>query len=374
MRAREVYLDYNASAPPRACVLEALRNWPAQAANPSSTHAAGRTARERMDTARGQVAALVGATPEQVIFNSGATEGNNTVLSAFAGQRIWVSAIEHPSILEAAPDAVRLPVTPGGTLDLEALDRLMETVPPPALISVMAVNNETGVIQPLEEVVRRARRCNAAVHVDAVQAAGRIPLDIGALGADILTLSSHKIGGLPGTGALVLGACAPPPVLLRGGGQERRARAGTENIPGIVAFGLVAREAREDMDRVRTIATLRDDLESRIKTLASQALFFGQDAPRVGNTSLFALPGLSSRTAVMHMDLCGVAVSAGAACSSGVVKSGAVLRAMGVPEDVASNALRVSMGWGTTGEEVDRFLTAFEVLVDRIEGRKRAGP
>ena len=374
MRAREVYLDYNASAPPRACVLEALGNWPARAANPSSTHAAGRTAKQKMETARAQVAALVGAAPEQVIFNSGATEGNNTVLSAFAGQTIWVSAIEHPSILEAAPDAVRLPVTPRGTLDLEAFDRLLKTAPPPALISVMAVNNETGVIQPLEEVVRRARRCNAAVHVDAVQAAGRMDLDIGVLGADILTLSAHKIGGLPGTGALVLGACAPPPALLRGGGQERRARAGTENVPGIVAFGLAACEAREEVGRAGAAAALRDDLESRIKARAPQTLFFGRDAPRVGNTSLFALSGLSSRTAVMHMDLCGVAVSAGAACSSGVVKSGAVLRAMGVPEDVASNALRVSMGWSTTGEDVDRFLAAFGALVDRVEERRRAGP
>lgn len=368
MRPDPVYLDYNAGAPPRLCVLDRLRNWPAEAANPSSVHGPGRAARGMIEAARVDVAALVGADPAQVVFNSGATEANNTVLKAFAGRRILVSAIEHPSVHEAAPEAERIPVTPDGIVDLETLDSMIKKGEPPALIAVMLVNNETGVIQPLPDVVRLARRCNAAVLVDAAQAAGRIPIDMAQLGTDFLTLSAHKIGGLPGSGALVLGSCMPPPVLLQGGGQERRARAGTENVLGITAFGLAAREAFETLDSYAAVSTFRDDLESRLKALLPDTVFFGRAAPRVANTTLFALPGIPARTALMHLDLSGIAVSSGSACSSGVVKPSAVLRSMGVGEDLAACALRVSMGWGTTGEEIDRLLSSLGELAKRVRG------
>lgn len=369
MKSNSVYLDYNASAPLRASVLARLRAWPANPANPSSVHRFGRTARGEVEEARAQVAALVGVDPSQVIFNSGATEANNTVLSAFAGQRVLVSAIEHPSILEATPQAERIPVTPEGRVDLNALESLIKTGAPPALICVMGVNNETGVIQPVQDVLTLARRCNAALHIDAAQAAGRIPMDMGALGADFLTVSAHKIGGLPGCGALVLGSCQPPPVLLRGGGQEKQARAGTENVPGIVAFGLAARDAREGLDLYAELSVLRDTLESRVEAIAPDVRFFGRSAPRVANTSLLALPGLTSQTALMHMDLEGVAISSGSACSSGVVKPSPTLRTMGISEDLASCALRVSMGWDTTGADIDRFLTAFDAMVTRLKTR-----
>lgn len=370
MRLETVYLDYNAGAPPRPCVLNRLRTWPAEAANPSSLHGPGRTARGMIETARADVAALVGADPAQVVFNSGATEGNNTVLASFTGRRILVSAIEHPSVLEAAPDAERIPVTPEGVIDLEALEPLIKTGSPPALLCVMLVNNETGVIQPVDDVIRLARRCNAAVLIDAAQAAGRIPLDMRVIGADFMTFSAHKIGGLPGVGALVLGNCIPPPVLLRGGGQEHRARAGTENVPGIVAFGLAARDAKSGLATYADLATLRNTLESHVESRAPETVFFGRSSPRVPNTSLFAVPGLPSQTALIHMDLAGISISSGSACSSGVVRPSAVLRAMSVPETFAPCALRVSLGWGTTGGDVDRFIAAFDTMIDRMKARR----
>lgn len=364
-----VYLDYNAGAPLRAPVLESLRAWSPDPANPSSVHAFGRQARSKIEAARGDVAALANVDPAQVIFNSGATEGNNSVLAAFAGQRILTSAIEHPSVSEAAPQAERIPVTPDGLIDLNALDRLIKTGAPPALICAMLVNNETGVIQPIADISALARRCGAALHVDGAQAAGRIPLDMAHLGADFLTLSAHKIGGLSGSGALVLGSCRPPPVLLHGGGQENRARAGTENLCGIMAFGLAARAAQKGLDSYAQIARLRDHLESRVEAVAPAARFFGRAAPRVANTSLFALPGLNAQTALIHMDMEGIAISSGAACASGVVKPSPTLLAMGETQAMASCALRVSMGWDTTEPDIARFISAFETMANRLKAR-----
>lgn len=367
-----IYLDYNATAPIRAVARERLLERVNNYGNESSVHAEGRAARAAIESARAEVAALTGAQPETVIFNSGATEGNNTVLAAFAGREggILASAIEHLSVLEAvAPDAVtRIPVTPQGVVDLAALEDLCARQPRPALISVMLANNETGAIQPLADIVAIAGRKNIPVHCDAVQAAGRIPVDIGALGVDFLTLSGHKIGGGPGAGALIPGGCGAPPVLLRGGGQERGARAGTANVPAIAAFGAAARAAREGLAAYAAqVGTLRDALERGIENSVPETVFFARQVLRVANTSLFALPGLSSRTALIHFDLEGIAISNGSACSSGVVKTSHVLRAMGVAEDVAECALRVSLGWDSTEDHVFRFLESWEKLVKRVK-------
>lgn len=365
-----IYLDYNATAPLRAEArvrfLEQVKNY----GNESSVHAEGRAARAAIESAREEVAALVGAQPENIVFNSGATEGNNTVLAAFAGQRggIAASAVEHPSVLEAVPGITRIPVTLRGVVDLAALEALCVRDPRPALISVMLANNETGAIQPLPDIVAIAGRKNIPVHCDAVQAAGRIPVDIGALGVDFLTLSAHKIGGGPGAGALILGGCGISPVLLRGGGQERGARAGTANVPAIAAFGAAARAAREGLaDYAAHVGALRDALEGGIEAIAPDAVFFARQTARVANTSLFALPGLSSRTALIHFDLEGLAISNGSACASGVVRPSHVLSAMGVARDAAECALRVSLGWDSTKDHVSRFLESWEKLVKRTK-------
>ena len=262
---QSTYLDYNATAPLRPAALAAMSSVWAAPHNASSVHAAGRAARKIVEDARVQVAALVNVPPAQLIFNSGATEGNNTVLKFFAHayphERILVSAIEHLSVLEAVPAAEKIPVTREGLVDLDALESMLRAAKV-SLVSVMWVNNETGAIQPIEHIVRLAKAYGALVHVDAVQAAGRIPLDMTALGVDFLTLSSHKLGGPQGVGALALGICGITPILLEGGGQEKKARAGTENVAGIAGFGVAAQTARDEIDAFQKRATLRDALEA----------------------------------------------------------------------------------------------------------------
>lgn len=373
--AQRVYLDYNATAPLRPTVRECLFSSVKSYGNPSSLHAEGRAARALVETAREQVAGLVGASPAAVTFNSGATEGNATVVSAFARQGpVLACGFEHPSVRESAPGYRPVPATPAGLIDLEALDALCSDDPAPALVCVMLANNETGAVQPVAQAAAIARRHGIPLHCDAVQAVGRIPVDIKALGVDFLTLSAHKIGGPPGAGALVVGACRTPPVLLSGGGQERGARAGTENVPALAAFGEAARAAREGLkDYAALTRPLRDRLERQLTSIDSRTVFFARGVPRVPNTSLFALPGLLARTALIHCDLAGVAISNGSACSSGVVKASPVLSAMGVPADVAECALRVSLGWDSTDEDIDRFLQVWAELVERTAANRRKG-
>ena len=365
-----IYLDYNATTPLRPQAREELMRVLGAPHNASSVHGFGREARKIVEDARTQVATLVGAPVNQVIFNSGATEGNNTVLHHFKDDRILVSAIEHPSVLEAAPHAERIPVTKDGLVDLEALEKLLKEKT--GLVSVMLVNNETGVIQPLAEISALAKRHGALVHSDAVQAAGKIPLDIAALGIDFLTLSAHKIGGPQGAGALVLGLCGITPVLLHGGGQEKKARGGTENVAAIAGFGIAAHMAKKEMDQYQKISALRDRLEKEIQKISPEIIIHAKNAPRVANTSLFSLPGAKSETMLMAFDLEGICLSNGSACSSGRVEASHVLKAMGAPDDQAKSALRVSMGWNTTPAEIDRFLEIWSKLYDRFKDKIKA--
>ena len=243
-----IYLDYNATAPIRPEVRDAVIAAFGVAGNPSSVHGFGRRARRVVEDARAEVAALAGVAPARVVFTSGGTEANTAALRATGRTRVLVSAIEHDSVLETAPDALRVPVTADGLIDLTALERLLAEAPEPALVSVMRVNNETGVIQPLADVVRIAHAHGALVHCDAIQAAGRLPLEVDALGIDLMTLSAHKLGGPQGVGALIVRDGIPITPVLRGGGQEHRRRAGTENVAGIAGFGVAARLAREGLD------------------------------------------------------------------------------------------------------------------------------
>jgi cysteine desulfurase len=358
----KAYLDHNATAPLRPGARDAVIAALDLVGNPSSVHGFGRAARKLVEDARGRVAALVGAVPAQVVFTAGATEANNQALAGAGRRRLLVSAIEHDSVLQTAEAAERIPVRPDGVVDLGALERLLGEGGGPALVCLMLVNNETGVIQPVAEAARIARAAGALLHCDAVQAAGRIPIDMRGLGADLLSLSAHKIGGPKGIGALVLrdGLAVAP--LLRGGGQEHRRRAGTENVPGIAGFGAAAEDALAGLPEAGRLAELRDGIEARLRAAAPVAVLHGAGAPRVSNTSCISMPGVPSETQLMALDLAGVAASSGSACSSGKVRPSHVLAAMGVPEPVAASALRVSLGRETTRAEADLFVEAWTAL------------
>jgi len=358
-----IYLDWNATAPlreeARTAALAALD----LVGNPSSVHREGRAARHVIEQAREQVAALVGAAPRNVVFTSGGTEANVLALVPTAARdRLLVSAIEHPSVLAGgrfpAGSVEHLPVTGSGEVDLAALERRMAALEGRALVSLMLANNETGVVQPVSQAASVVHAAGGTLHVDAVQAAGRIPCDINALDADLLTLSGHKIGAPKGVGALV--GRAPVDPLVKGGGQERGLRGGTENVAGIAGFGAAAAAARGGLASARgRMAALRDRLEAGLKGTSPQMIIFGAQSERLPNTTLFAVPGMKAETAVIAFDLAGVAVSAGAACSSGKVQPSHVLAAMGVPPQLATAAVRVSLGPGTTESEIERFIEAW---------------
>ncbi|NBC34213.1 MAG: aminotransferase class V-fold PLP-dependent enzyme [Alphaproteobacteria bacterium] len=368
-----VYLDYNARAPLRASARAAMTAAVELSGNPSSVHRDGRAARRLVEEARASVATLCGIRPTQIVFTSGGTEANATVLRGLAdGRRILVSAVEHDSV-RVARGAETVPVNADGRIDLDALDRLLSEDPRPALVAVMAVNNETGVIQPVAEAASLARRHGALLHCDAVQAPGRIALDSFVAAADTLTLSAHKIGGPPGCGALVVRETVPVPPLLAGGGQEQRRRAGTENLIGIAGFGAACRSVLDDPGESARVAALRDHLEATLRAVDADVAIYGAGAPRVGNTACLGMNGVSSETQVMHFDLAGIAVSAGAACSSGKVQASPVLRAMGVALPQAGEAIRVSLGWDSTSADVDAFVGAWKTLNDRT-WQRRGGP
>jgi cysteine desulfurase len=368
-----IYLDWNATAPlrpqARAAALAALDS----SGNPSSVHAEGRAARRLIEEAREQVAALVAAEPRNVVFTSGGTEANMLALTPASGpdgkapDRLLISALEHPSVLAggrfAAAAVQRVPATGDGRIDLAALaDVLAALEGRRALVSLMLANNETGVVQPVSEAARLTHEAGGVLHVDAVQAAGRIPCDINAIGADLLTLSGHKIGALKGVGAVVRrDAAVPfPAPLIRGGGQERGARAGTENVAGIAAFGAAAAAALVDLGaEAGDMRALRDRFEAGLRSASPDIVVFGAAAERLPNTTLFALNGMKAETAVIAFDLEGIAVSSGAACSSGKVQPSHVLAAMGVPSQLARAAVRVSLGPTTTQSEIDRTIQAW---------------
>jgi len=352
MAAAYTYLDHNATSLLRPVALDAMVEALQAGGNPSSVHRTGRAARARLDKARKQVAGLVGALPAEVVFTSGGTEANNLALRSY--QRVLVSAIEHESVLKTLPDAERIPVDGNGVIDLAVLERLLASKP--ALVSVMFANNETGVIQPIAEVVRLARAAGALVHCDAVQAAGKVPVDLHGLGVDYLSLSAHKLGGPTGIGALIVRSGAPLATDRIGGGQESWRRAGTENVAGIAGFGAAAEAARDGLD-----PALRDRVEASLP-----GKVHGAGAPRLPNTTCISMPGVKSETQVMALDLAGVAVSAGSACSSGKVSHSAVLAAMGTDPAEAESAIRISCGWNTVFEDIERLIAAWQGLYIRV--------
>jgi cysteine desulfurase len=375
------YLDYNATAPLRAEVRDAAAAALALIGNPSSVHAEGRAARSAVEAAREKVAALVGARPEDVIFTSGGTEANALALAAQSGQawHCYLSAVEHPSVLAGGrfyrETTTVIPVTANGVADLAILAKELEKHHLGGrrpFVSLMAANNETGAIQPVAEASKIVHSADGLLHTDAVQAAGRIKLDMTTLGADMLSLSAHKIGGPKGVGALVLGNGASVEPLIKGGGQERRRRAGTENVTGIVGFGVAAELALADLAVAAATATLRDELEQGTRAIASDVVVISSRVPRLPNTACIAVPGVKAETLVIGLDLAGVAVSSGSACSSGKVEASHVLSAMGVPEELAQGAIRVSLGFATERADIENFLKAFDELIKRLRPRVAA--
>jgi cysteine desulfurase len=377
-----VYLDWNATTLLRTEAKAAMAKAWELSGNPSSVHAEGRQARRLVEDARCAVAEAVGASPRDVIFTSGGTEANALGLfpglrraSQAAVQRLVMSAIEHPSVLSGgrfAPEQVaRIGVTRSGLIDL---DQLRSTLAdgPPALVSIMAANNETGAIQPVEEAAVVVHEAGSLLHVDAIQALGKIPIDISELGADLISLSAHKIGGPKGVGALVvaegIGGVAP---LLRGGGQERGQRAGTENVAGIAGFGAAVTAAIKalDPDEAR-LQGLRSRLERGLRE-SPNVIIFAEETPRLPNTTLFTVPGLRAETAVIGFDLAGIAVSSGSACSSGKVQPSHVLEAMGFGPKIAQGAVRLSLGWSTSEADIDRCLEAWRKLADALLREER---
>lgn len=375
------YLDYNATAPLRPEVREAVAASLSLYGNPSSVHAEGRAARSAIEAAREKVASLAGARAEDVIFTSGGTEANALALAAQPGGawHCYLSAVEHPSVLSGGrfyrETTTIFPVDPDGVADLQILAKELEKHHLGGwrpFVSLMAANNETGAIQPVAEASKIVHSAGGLLHTDAVQAAGRIELDMTMLGADMLSLSAHKIGGPKGVGALVLGEGVAVEPLIKGGGQERRRRAGTENVAGIVGFGVAAELAIADLAKTGAIAKLRDELEKGAVAIAPNAVVLSARVPRLPNTTCIAVPGTKAETLVIGLDLAGVAVSSGSACSSGKVEASHVLSAMGVPEDIAQGAIRVSLGFATERADIENFLKAFAELVKRLRPKVAA--
>lgn len=356
------YMDHNATSPLRPAAFDAMVEALRASGNPSSVHTAGRKARAIVDRARREVASLVGARATETIFTSGGTEANNLALAGAGRRRVLVSAIEHDSVRQAVPQAEILPVDGDGVLDLAALERALAAPAEPALVSVMLANNETGVLQPIAEIVRLAQAAGALVHCDAVQGAGKVPVDFRGLGVDYLSLSAHKLGGPTGVGALVVRNGAPFSTDRRGGGQESNRRAGTENVSGIAGFGAAASDAALGLD----VSGFRDRVELALVQIAAGANVFGAKASRIGNTTCISMPGVPAETQVMALDLAGVCISAGAACSSGKVQRSPVLEAMGVPAAEAACAIRISLGWNTEAADIERLIAAWQDLYIRV--------
>jgi cysteine desulfurase len=367
-----VYLDYNASGLVRPEVQDVMAQALADNGNPSAVHAAGRRARARIETARAQVADLVGADPTAVVFSSGGTESNaQAILSALAAgcERLIVGATEHPCVAEAAAVSGRpveiLPVDANGVVDLDWLAGALKR-PGRAVVAIHHANNESGVIQPIAEAAKLVRAAGGWLHIDAIQSAGKIPVDMRTLDADTLTLSAHKLGGPQGVGALVSKEGVPIIRTLHGAGQERGLRAGTENVPGIAGFGVSADCAARDLPSATAHKAWRDAAEAKVR--AAGATIIGGAVERLPNTLFMAVEGWDSPQQLITLDLMGVMVSAGSACSSGKTKPSKAISAMGL-DRLATGGVRVSGGWGTVEGDWSRFAEAWVSSYEKHRAR-----
>ena len=367
-----VYLDHNATTKIRPEVIQVLTDVMATAGNASSIHAAGQKARQIVELARKQVSTLVNAAPNQIVFTSGGTEADNQVMCDCDPQKTVVSAIEHPAILDSCPGANQVPVTEQGVVDLNALDRMLFEIDTPQMVAIMLANNETGVLQPIREATKIAHRHGALLHCDAVQAVGKIPVDFDTLGVDTMALTAHKFGGPQGIGALIIRDPDTVNCMIRGGGQERGLRGGTESVAHIAALGVTSRIAVERMERYTNLSEMRDRMETQLREVTGDLRVFGLGADRLPNTSKLMMPGVSSETQVIALDLAGVEVSAGSACSAGRIEPPYVLTAMGVDDKEALCALRISLGWDTTDGDIDLLISEWVKIFERATNQHNA--
>ena len=387
MSKQRIYLDYNATAPVRPAAKLAVMAALDHVGNASSIHQEGRKARGLMEAAREQVAKLINAQSKEITFTSGGTESNNLVLASDLGAlgkkqplaATLLSATEHPSLIKAqelSPRPVELiNVDENGILDLAHLEQLLQAWQQksdlPVLVSVMLVNNETGVIQPMQEITALVHKYRGFIHADAIQALGKVEINFETMNVDLLSLSSHKIGGPQGAGALVIRLGMLVDSYVKGGGQELGLRAGTENIPAISGFGAAAQECREELKNKNQYNEMRQELEAKIKQISPAAVIFATAVDRVATTSCFAIEGLTAERALMSFDLGGIAISSGSACSSGKVSQSHVLKAMGINDDVALCALRLSFGWNTKPQELDMFIEEYTKIYQRMIAREQ---
>ena len=361
-----IYFDYNATAPLRSSSKKAMLEAMDFLGNASSVHSFGREVRRKIESSRGEIADVLGIETKRVIFTSGATESNNLALKNFPG-RVIVSAIEHDSILKVREDLIVVSVLEDGTVDLEKLEAVLsKDFTGPTLVSIMTANNETGIIQPLAEIIQIAKRHGAYVHSDAVQAVGRLNFPWQAL--DMVSISAHKLGGPAGIGCLVINPKLPLISHIRGGGQERSYRAGTENLLGIAGMAAALRDSVQDDWKL--VERLRDDLEDLISGISPESLVLKSNVGRLSNTALFYMPGVKSETQVMNFDLEGFAVSAGSACSSGKVKASTVLKAMGLDNDKSSEMIRISLGPKSTRSEIEAFAQVWQSIYNKCSPLK----
>jgi cysteine desulfurase len=378
-RTVPIYLDYNATTPVSAEAKAAMIAAMDVAGNPSSIHRMGRAARALVEDAREEVAAMVGAKPADVIFTSGGTEANALALTGMARAMGCVGAVcatvEHPSVLANMSDLDSfIGVDADGIVDMSALAARLKKSPGKLLVSVMFANNETGVLQPVAQIARLVHDMGGLVHCDAVQAAGKAALDMATLGVDAISLSAHKFGGPKGVGALVLRGGLSVAPLFEGGGQEKARRSGTENVIGIAGFGAAAAHAATWLVAMPRVEKLRDGLEARLIQSAPGAVVHGRRAQRLANTSCLSVPGVASQTQVMQLDLAGLCVSTGSACSSGKVTLSHVLKAMGVADALTASAIRVSLGPATTEVDVNAFLDAYIPIAQKGAPARQAAP
>jgi cysteine desulfurase len=361
-----VYLDHNATSPLRPAAKAAMLAAMDACGNPSSVHAEGRAARKIIDDAREKLGSMLGCLPQMITFTGGGTEANNLAIRGVGAERILVSAIEHSCVLAAARETGKLleiiPVDEQGRVKLEALEALLRKSVPNTLVSIMLANNETGVIQDLSAIAAVVRNAGALLHVDAVQAFGKIPVNFGLLGCDMLTVAAHKVGGPKGVGALIIrdGLVVAP--LIVGGGQELRRRSGTENVVAIAGFGALAGEPLVETHY----------LIDKMHNALNDTVIFSDRVARLSNTICFAYPGMIAETLLINFDLEGIAVSSGSACSSGKVARSHVLDAMGVAPDISRGAIRVSLGWNTTEADVTRFMDVWQKITARHRAKRAA--
>lgn len=356
MKSR-IYLDYNATAPIRAQVVEVMAEVMALPANPSSVHWYGREAKKRLEQARKTIAESVSCFPAEILFTASGTESNNLAIKSFSDRKMLVGATEHSSVLQTAQGAEILPVDENGIINFSALERKLQESPL-AFVSVMLANNETGVIQPIRDIAALVHRHGGLLHCDAIQALGKLPVDVGMLGADLMSLSAHKLGGPQGVAVLVARQNIPIKKQMHGGGQELGRRGGTENLAAIAGFGR-ALELAQETGWQKQLRTALNAMEDAMLAAIPGTAVLGKGLDRLPNTTCVLMPGVSAETQLMHFDLEGIAVSAGSACSSGRIEPSHVIRAMGLEEKEAATAIRISGGWATTDAEIHAFTQAW---------------